>query len=169
VRARATEGVGLAQEALGEVDAALKTFRELENMDSAALSALGLYHQARLEKKKGETDKAKAHLLAGIKKITDSKLEQPYVDGVSRELLNSIDPSAVPPPNPQSLSKEQREQLEQLEQLEKLRKQAEAAQKAAEKAIPKDISSAQISDLMDQINKKVPQRTPPPAPSSSAP
>ena len=169
VRARATEGVGLAQEALKEVDAALKTFRELENLDSAPLSALGLYHQARLEKQKGETDKAKAHLLAGLKKIADSKIEQTYVDGVSRELLNSIDPSAVPPPAPASLSAEQKAQLEQIQQLEKLKKQAEAAQKAAEKAIPKEISSAQFNDLMDQINKKVPQRTPPPAPSSSAP
>jgi len=165
-RARATEGIGLCQEALGELDAALKTFRELENQDSAPLSALGLYHQARLEKKQGATDKAKGHLVAALKKISDSKLEQSYVEQVARELLGSIDPSAVPPPSPQSLTKEQ---LKQLEEIEKLKKQAEAARKAAEQAAPKDVSSAQLEDLMNQINKKVPERTPAPAPSGSAP
>jgi tetratricopeptide (TPR) repeat protein len=170
VRARATEGVGLCQEALGELDAAIKTFHALENQDSAPLSALGLYHQARLEKRQGATDKAKAHLVAALKKITDSKLEQSYVEQVARELLGSIDPSAVPPPSPQSLTKEQ---LKQLEEIEKLKKQAEAARKAAEKAAesaaPTDVTSAQLEDLMNQINKKVPAREPAPAPSGSAP
>jgi predicted negative regulator of RcsB-dependent stress response len=166
VRARSIEGVGLSQEGAGELDAALKTFHELANQDSAPVSALGLYHQARIEKSKGELDKAKSHLTAALKKIADSKLEQVYVEQVARELLGSIDPSAVPPPSPQSLTKEQRAQLEQIE---KLKKMAEQTQKAAQNAGPKDVSEDALKKLMQQINEKMPERTPPPAPSSSAP
>ena len=166
VRARSAEGIGLCQEALGDLTGALKSFSELGNLDSAPLSALGLYHQARIEKQQGATDKAKEHLVLGLKKIADSKIEQTYVEQVSRELLGSIDPSAVPLPSPQSLPKEQREQLEEIQ---KLKKAAEQARKAAEQSMPKDISSAQFNELMDQINKKVPPREPAPAPSGSAP
>lgn len=166
VRARTIEGIGLSQEGLGELDAALKTFHELANQDSAPVSALGLYHQARIQKTKGETDKAKTNLLAALKKIADSKLEQVYVEQVARELLGSIDPSAVPPPSPQSLTKEQRAQLEQIE---KLKKMAQQTQKAAENAVPKDVSEDALKKLMQQINEKLPEKTPSPAPSSSAP
>jgi hypothetical protein len=165
VRARAIEGIGLGQEASGDVTGALKTFHELANQDSAALSALGLYHQARIEKKQGDVGKAKDHLLSALKKIADSKLKQSYVEGVARELLTSIDPKAVPPPSPQSLTLEQREQMEAFA---KMRKAAEEAQKAAEGAT-KDVSPEQFKKIMDGLKQKVPQPQPPAAPAKSAP
>jgi hypothetical protein len=163
LRARATEGAGLSHEALGKLDDAKKAFHELANSDSAPLSALGLYHQARLEKTEGATEKAKEHLKAALKKIADSKLQQSYVENAARELLGTIDPAAVPPPSPQSLSREQREQLEQLQQLEKLSKQAEEAMKAAE-GTTKDLSPDVLKKL--GLDKNVVTL---PAPSSSAP
>jgi hypothetical protein len=129
LRARAIEGIGLSHESLGKLDDAKKAFHELANSDSAPLSALGLYHQARLEKNQGATEKAKEHLKAALKKVADSKLQQSYIEGAARELLGSIDPAAVPPPSPQSLTREQREQLEAIE---KYKKQAEEALKAVE-------------------------------------
>jgi hypothetical protein len=48
VRARALEGIGLAEEAADHVDLALAAFRELGNLDAPAFAALGEYHQARL-------------------------------------------------------------------------------------------------------------------------
>ncbi len=170
VRARAIEGIGLSQEAAGDLEAAKKAYNELANQDSAQLSALGLYHQARLEKKQGESDKAKEHLKLALKKIADGKLEQVYVEQGARELLASIDPSAVPPPSPQSLTPEQREQLKQIEQL---KEQAMKAQRAAEEAakaageVPKDLSPEALEKLVKDM--KMPQPLPSPPPSSSAP
>ena len=165
VRARAIEGIGLGQEASGDAAGALKTFHELANQDSAPLSALGLYHQARIEKKQGDVAKAKDHLLAALKKIADSKLKQSYVEGVARELLTSIDPKAVPPPSPQALTPEQREQMEAFA---KMRKAAEDAKKASEQA-SKDVSPEQFKKIIDGLNQKIPQPLPSAAPAKSAP
>ncbi|HWA75070.1 MAG TPA: hypothetical protein VG937_22175 [Polyangiaceae bacterium] len=59
-RARAIEGIGLSQEAGGEEDAALASFKELANSDAPGLAALGEYHQARLLFKKNQVEPAKA-------------------------------------------------------------------------------------------------------------
>jgi hypothetical protein len=171
VRARVIEGIGLTHEALKDTAAAKKAFSELTNHDSAQVSALGLYHQARLEQKEGASDKAKEHLKAALKKLTDAKVQQVYVEQVARELLASIDPTALPPPSPEMLSPEQREQLKQLEAL---KKQAEAAKKAAEEAVKdptlKDISADQLKKILGEANKKIPQPAPSAAPpASSAP
>jgi tetratricopeptide (TPR) repeat protein len=170
VRARAIEGIGLSQEGAGDLEAAKKAFHELANQDSAQLSALGLYHQARLEKQQGASDKAKEHLKQALKKITDGKLQQVYVEQVARELLGSIDPTALPPPSPQSLTPEQREQLAQIEKFKqemlKTQKAAEAAAKAAGD-VPKDLSPDALEKLVKDM--KMPQPLPSPPPSSSAP
>jgi tetratricopeptide (TPR) repeat protein len=171
VRARVIEGIGLAQEALKDVAGAKKTFHELTNQDSAQFGALGLYHQARLEQMEGASDKAKEHLKAALKKLSDAKVKQVYVEQVARELLASIDPTALPPPSLESLSAEQREQLKALEAM---KKQAEAAQKAAEEAAKsqplKDISPDQLEKIVAEANKKMPPvPAPAPAPSGSAP
>ena len=50
-----------------------------------------------------------------------------------------------------------------------LKKMAQQTQKAAQDAVPKDISEDALKKLMQQINEKLPERTPAPAPSSSAP
>jgi hypothetical protein len=165
VRTRTIEGIGLSQEAAGDLDAAKKTFHELENQDSAPASALGLYHQARIEKKQGETEKAKTHLIASIKKITDNKIKQAYVEGAARELLGMIDPSALPPVSPDSLSKEQ------LEALEKRANQAKT-----------DVSPDKLKELLEKIKKEAnvngqkppapasaPSPAPAPSPSGGAP
>ena len=169
VRARVIEGVGLSQEALKDSEGAKKAFNELTNQDSAQVSALGLYHQARLEQKEGASDKAKEHLKAALKKLTDAKVQQVYVEQVARELLASIDPTALPPPSPEMLSPEQREQLKQLEAL---KKQADAAKRAAEEAVKdptlKDISEDQLKKIIEEANKKLPQPAPSAAPTSSS-
>jgi tetratricopeptide (TPR) repeat protein len=164
LRARAIEGIGLSQEALGDLDGAKKAFNELANQDSAPLSALGLYHQARLEKKEGAVDKAKEHLKTALKKIEDSKLQQFYVDQGARELLASIDPSAVPPRLPQALTPEMKKQLEVIE---KMQKDAEKAQKAAEGALPKELGPDALKKMLEDLKASKP--APSPAPSSSAP
>jgi tetratricopeptide (TPR) repeat protein len=171
VRARVIEGIGLTQEALKDTAGAKKTFHELTNQDSAQLSALGLYHQARIEQQEGASDKAKEHLKAALKKLTDAKLQQPYVEQVARELLASIDPTALPPPSPEMMSPEVREQLKQLEAL---KKQADAAKKAAAEAAKdptlNDISAEQLKKILGEANKKIPQPAPSAAPpASSAP
>jgi tetratricopeptide (TPR) repeat protein len=58
IKGRTLEGLGMALEAQKNDDAALKTFRELSNMDVANFSALGLYHQARILKGQGKTEDA---------------------------------------------------------------------------------------------------------------
>jgi tetratricopeptide (TPR) repeat protein len=164
VRARAMEGIGLSQEATGDLEGAKKAFHELANQDSAPLSALGLYHQARLEKQQGASDKAKEHLKTALKKIADSKLQQFYVEQGARDLLASIDPSALPPPSPQSLTPEQRQQLEEIQ---KMKEAALKAQKAAEGALPKELGPDALKKLVGDL--QIPQPAPSAAPSSSAP
>jgi predicted negative regulator of RcsB-dependent stress response len=170
VKARAIEGIGLSQEGAGDLEGAKKAFNELANQDSAQLSALGLYHQARLERQKGANDQAKEHLKKALKKIADGKLQQIYVEQVARQLLASIDPSALPPPSPQSLSPEQREQLQQIEKLkQEMLKTQKAAEEAAKAAgdVPKDLSPEAIEKLVKSM--KMPQPLPSPSSSSGAP
>jgi tetratricopeptide (TPR) repeat protein len=105
-RARAIEGIGLSSEANGDADAALAAFKELGNSDAAALAALGEYHQARLLVKKGQVEPAKALLKKAIERL--SKLEDPekkavggggsFLEQQVKQLLGTIDPSAVPKP-----------------------------------------------------------------------
>ncbi len=57
VSARALEGIGLCQEAKGERDAALQTFKELAGLEGVGnASAYGMYHEARLLLAKGKQD-----------------------------------------------------------------------------------------------------------------
>lgn len=94
VKARATEGAGLALEAKGDKDGALRAFHELENSDMPAFAMLGLYHQARVRFAKGEQDKAKEL----VKKVRD-KLEkqsadeqQQYLEYATGQLQKILDP-----------------------------------------------------------------------------
>ncbi len=110
VRVRALEGIGLSQEAKGDTDAALKTFRELENSEVPGMKALGLLHQARVSFSKGEKDKAKE--LAKQAQEHATKELSPYqtagyLDSASRELLAAIDPSLAPPTSAPAYSQEE--------------------------------------------------------------
>lgn len=100
VRMRATEGAGLCHEALGEKDAAEKDYHALANADSTEFAALGLYHQARLALAAGDRDGAKDLFKKALDKVSkDESADKPlgYVSSAARELLATIDPSAVPP------------------------------------------------------------------------
>jgi predicted negative regulator of RcsB-dependent stress response len=95
VKARATEGVGLALEAKGERDAALKVFRALENSDVPGFGMLGLYHQARIWFAQGERDKAKDAIVrvrAKLAKVPEEEKEQ-YLDYATGQLLRVLDPA----------------------------------------------------------------------------
>jgi predicted negative regulator of RcsB-dependent stress response len=103
VRGRAVEGVGLAQEALGNTDAALKSFRELEDSGISGFGVLGIYHQARVHYAKGDVEKAKELLATARKKLDEKAKDKPRVPGMPpgfleasvRDLLTVVDPSAA--------------------------------------------------------------------------
>jgi predicted negative regulator of RcsB-dependent stress response len=103
VRGRGIEGVGLAQEALGNTDAALKSFRELENSGISGFGVLGIYHQARVSYAKGDVEKAKELITSARKKLEDKAKDKPrvpgqppgYLEASVRDLLAIIDPNAA--------------------------------------------------------------------------
>ena len=100
VRLRALEGIGLSHEALGDKDAARKAFHELASSDPVLFSALGMFQEARMAVAAGERDAAKDLLKKALEKVTkDESVDHPpsFVSSAARELLGSIDPSAVPP------------------------------------------------------------------------
>jgi hypothetical protein len=112
VRGAALEGIGLALEGKGEVDEALKSFKELEATNVPGQKELGLYQQARILYGKNDVDKAKELLKSakeGIKKASGSSSGSPgageshpftFLESQVDDLLRRIDPSAVPPPAP---------------------------------------------------------------------
>jgi tetratricopeptide (TPR) repeat protein len=95
IKGRTLEGLGMALEAQKNDDAALKTFRELSNMDGASFSALGFYHQARILKGQGKTEDALKLLDKAGEKLATLK-ETPgvikYLGGQVIELVELIDP-----------------------------------------------------------------------------
>jgi tetratricopeptide (TPR) repeat protein len=117
-RARAIEGIGLSEEALGNTEGALKAFRELGNFDNASLSGLGLYHQARLAFDKGDRQQAQDLLKKVLEKVApkpDSSkglfgATPGYIEQAAKSLLATIDPNAVQAA-PRGLSAEQLQQL----------------------------------------------------------
>ena len=99
VRGRAIEGVGLAKEGKGDLDAAIGSFKELQAIDERGFKELGMYHEARMLLAKGDKDKAKDLL----KQIHD-KLVVPtpegkqfrYLETLVDEALRRLDPNALP-------------------------------------------------------------------------
>jgi tetratricopeptide (TPR) repeat protein len=100
-RGRSLEGVGLCLEAKGDKDAALKKFGELENADVPGFKELALYHEARILHAKGDEAAAKEKLVKVTEKLAkESSADGPsYLSLASRDLLERIDPKAVPPPS----------------------------------------------------------------------
>lgn len=99
VRARAVEGTALAQEAEGNLDAALKSYEELTKIDAKGFEELGLYHQARVHLQKGEKDQAKELLKKAREKLSapgEAGQAFPFLEAVVDGHLRSLDPSAAP-------------------------------------------------------------------------
>ena len=159
-RLRSVEGAALAQEALGNKEAAQKGFSELAKSDLAYFAALGLYHQGRLAFAAGEREPAKDFLKKALEKaksLTDEKAGSRSegmpgtVAQASKELLGVIDPSAVPAAKNQVTP----EQLKQLMQ--------QAMQKQAGES--KDIDKEKLNEILRQSQQ--PQPAPAPAPSGA--
>ena len=73
VKGRTLEGLGMALEALKDEEGALKVFRELQSMDPAGFSTLGLYHQARILKGQGKKEDATKVLAKAGEKLLAAK------------------------------------------------------------------------------------------------
>jgi tetratricopeptide (TPR) repeat protein len=101
IKGRALEGVGLSQEALGQLDAALKTFRELENSGISGFAPLGEFHQARILRAKGDNEQAKRVVQQALDKLKEKAKERApgmppsYLQRALAELQEVLDPAAA--------------------------------------------------------------------------
>jgi tetratricopeptide (TPR) repeat protein len=160
VRLRAAEGVGLAREAKGDLDGALKAFKELENADVVGFKGLGLLHAARVHYVKGDKTKAKELAKAAQEQTTKEKSPYQtagYLDSASRELLAAIDPSTIPP-TPAAAAGYSPEQMDALR--EQIMKDPTKLQKMLQemgKSVPK----------LPEMPMPPPMEPPEPAPPSS--
>lgn len=154
-RGRALEGIGLSEEAAEHGDQALTAFRELGNLDAPNYAALGEYHQARLLVKKDQRDQAKPLLVKAMGRLSDSKdskdtAAKPRAGGALldrqiKELLGTIDPSAVPKEAPGMT----------MDQLNRLKAQLKIGGDG-------QLDPKQLEQVMEQLKKQ-----PPPAPAGS--
>jgi tetratricopeptide (TPR) repeat protein len=115
VKGRALEGIALALEAKKQPDQALKKYQELENAEIDGFGDQARYHRARLLHAKGDDETAKGLLTKIIEK--ESKKRTPseppsYLERGARELLQAIDPSAVPKDSPDEALKKALEQFQ---------------------------------------------------------
>ncbi len=148
VKGRTLEGLGLSLEAQKNEDAALKTFRELQNMDSANFSALGLYHQARILKSQGKTDDALKLLDKAGEKLVTLKETPAVIRYVGRnvlELLEGIDPKKAKELGDKLISSEQK-------------KQQEAAKASGMQNLAPDVQR-KIQEMMEKMEKQAPPAT----------
>jgi predicted negative regulator of RcsB-dependent stress response len=154
VRLRSTEGAALAEEALGNKDAAKKGFKELESSDVPAFVLLGLYHQARLAFAAGERDAAKELLKKVIDKAGTPSADTPpgFAVTAAKELLATIDPNAVP-----------KQQLTP-EQIQALMQQAAAKQEGQASGDASGITKEKLNEILNNVKK---QQAPASAPSST--
>jgi tetratricopeptide (TPR) repeat protein len=147
IKGRTLEGLGMALEAQKNEEQALKTFRELSNMDLANFSALGLYHQARILKGQGKNDDALKLLDKAGEKLATLK-ETPgaikYLGTQVMELMESLD------------SKKAKELGTKLMSTEAAKRMAESGAPGGQK-----ISAELQKRIQEMIDK---QRDQPPAP-----
>ena len=138
VRGRAIEGVGLAKEGKGDLDAATTSFKELQAIDERGFKELGMYHEARMLLAKGDKDKAKDLL----KQIHD-KLVVPTPDGkpyhyletVVDDALRRLDPNALPN-KPPVLGGDAKGNAMSADQMAKIQKMLQDAAKKKAEAPP---------------------------------
>jgi hypothetical protein len=127
VRHASIEGIGLSQEGAGDLDAAKKTFTSSQ-IRTPPRRARSASTTRRASRKRGRDRQGEGPLIAALKKITDSKIEQVYVEQVARELLGSIDPRRVRRRRPMSLTKERAARA--IEKARSRRADAEGARQA---------------------------------------
>jgi tetratricopeptide (TPR) repeat protein len=102
-KGRALEGIGLCLEGKGDLPGAEKAFTAFDNAEVPGFHDLAVYDLARVLHAKGDDDGAKGRLVKVVEKL--SKEPTPpggapsYLATASRELLQEIDPKAVPPPS----------------------------------------------------------------------
>jgi tetratricopeptide (TPR) repeat protein len=150
IKGRTLEGLGMTLEAQKNEEQALKTFRELQNMDSGTFSALGLYHQARLLKAQGKNDEAiKLIDKAGDKlaPLKESPATIQYLGAQLIELLQELDANKA-------------------KELGKKLQSAEAAKQEAERAVAGPGGNKLTPEQMKQIQEMLQQQqqNQPPAP-----
>lgn len=120
VKGRSIEGIGFSLEAKSDAEGALKSFREMSNLEgSLQFAVLGLYHQARVLAAQGKKDEAKELLVKAQKRLADDK-EAPsaeYFQRRVRETLAQLDPSAVTAPSTPDFSELLRRDPARLQQL----------------------------------------------------
>lgn len=99
VRGRCIEGIGFALEAKGDLDGALKVFKELDTITGIkTYKELGFYHQARLLAAKGEKDQALKLIKDARDRLqtTGEARNASYLMGVLEELQRKVDPTSLP-------------------------------------------------------------------------
>lgn len=120
VKGRAIEGMGFCLESKPDLDGALKSFRELSNLEgSLEFAVLGLYHQARVLIAKGDRDSAKDLLQKAQKRVDEDKSAPAasYFSRPVREALAQLDPSAAKSGISPDLSELLREDPSRLQQM----------------------------------------------------
>ena len=104
VRGRSIEGAALVLEAKDDIPGAIKGYRELANSDITGLKLLGLYHQARLLKAQGETEKAKVEAMKLHERLEKLKVDNEPAAGflpqMSQQLFGELMPEPVVPEVP---------------------------------------------------------------------
>jgi tetratricopeptide (TPR) repeat protein len=167
VKGRTLEGLAMALEAQKNEDGALKTFRELSNMDSASFAALGLYHQARILKGQGKNEDALKLLDKAGEKLVTLKETPAVIRYVGRnvlELLESLDPkkakdlsdklisteakkqqeAAAKMPGMQNLSPDMQRKLQEM--MEKMQKEAPPASSGEPAPAPGPVMPGPVQD-----------------------
>jgi predicted negative regulator of RcsB-dependent stress response len=169
VRGRVLEGIGLCLEAKKDLDAALGTFRELENKEIPGYVQLAKYHQARLLFAKGEKDKALELVKAVREKLAkDRKPGEAagYLELATAELHRTIDPASAEAPSPAFA----------MEELDQVREQMAALQKMLSKQRGSDVTEEELKEMLkdpEAIQKmltnlgQLPGKLSSPAPSSA--
>ena len=120
VKGRAIEGTGFCLEGKGDLEGALKSFRELSNIEgSLEFAILGLYHQARVMVVQKKEEEAKTLLKKAEKRLDDDKdsASASYFRRPVQELLAQLDPSAAAAPSQPDLQELMRRDPSRLERL----------------------------------------------------
>lgn len=121
VRGRCIEGVGFALEGKGDLDGAVKAFKELETITGIKIyKELGMYHQARLLAAKGEKDVPLKLIKEARERLqtTGEARNATYLIGVLDELQRKVDPNSMPKRNLGGAGRQP-----SLEELQKLQQQ----------------------------------------------
>jgi hypothetical protein len=98
VKGRCSEGIAFALEGKGDLQGALKAFRELASVNAQGFRELALYHQARILASLGEKEKAIEAIKSASDKIHNNELASSllYIKTAADELYRQLDPKSAP-------------------------------------------------------------------------